>query len=75
MPKKRSVDAETQSSADDDGETQILLNTETKPSLNAWKHGAYSNLVEEIELGDRLDARIDRLVKRLLHLKAAKQMI
>jgi hypothetical protein len=32
-------------------------------------------LMEEIELGDRLDARIDRLVKRLLHLKAAKQMI
>ena len=32
-------------------------------------------LLEEIELGDRLDARIDRLVKRLLHLKTAKQMI
>ena len=44
MPKKRSMDAETQSSPEDDGETQITLNTETKPSLNAWKHGAYSNL-------------------------------
>jgi hypothetical protein len=44
MPKKRSVNAETQSSAADDGETETILNTEPKPSLNAWKHGAYSNL-------------------------------
>jgi hypothetical protein len=41
MPKKGSVNAD---SSADHGETQIILNTETKPSLNAWKHGAYSNL-------------------------------
>jgi hypothetical protein len=32
-------------------------------------------LIEEIELNDRLDARIDRLLKRLFQFKAAKQMI
>lgn len=31
-------------------------------------------LIEEIELADRLDARIDRLLKRLFQLKTAKQM-
>jgi hypothetical protein len=42
MPKKGSVNADSFPAAD--GEKQILLNTQTKPSLNAWKHGAYSNL-------------------------------
>jgi hypothetical protein len=32
-------------------------------------------LMEEIELADRLDARIDRLLKRLFQLKTAKQML
>ena len=32
-------------------------------------------LINEIELNDRLDARIDRLLKRLFQVKAAKQMI
>jgi hypothetical protein len=32
-------------------------------------------LIEEIELHGRLDARVDRLLKRLFQLKAAKQMI
>jgi hypothetical protein len=32
-------------------------------------------LIEEIELAVRLDARIDRLLKRLFQLKAAKQMV
>jgi hypothetical protein len=32
-------------------------------------------LIEEIELADRLDARIDRLLKRLFQLKTAKQML
>jgi hypothetical protein len=32
-------------------------------------------LIEEIELASRLDARIDRLLKRLFQLKAAKQML
>jgi hypothetical protein len=32
-------------------------------------------LIEEIELAGRLDARIDRLLKRLFQLKAAKQMV
>jgi hypothetical protein len=32
-------------------------------------------LIEEIELANRLDARIDRLLKRLWQLKAAKQML
>ena len=33
------------------------------------------SLVKEIELEGRLDARIDRLVKRLFQLKAGKQML
>ena len=32
-------------------------------------------LIEEIDLAGRLDARIDRLLKRLFQLKAAKQML
>ena len=32
-------------------------------------------LIEELELDALLDSKIDRLIKRLLHLKAAKQMI
>jgi hypothetical protein len=32
-------------------------------------------LINEIELNDRLDARIDRLMKRLFQVKAAKRMI
>ena len=42
MPENPSVDVEME--FDHDAEPQILLNTEPKPSLNAWKHGAYSNL-------------------------------
>jgi hypothetical protein len=34
-----------------------------------------ASLVKEIELEDRLDARIDRLVKRLFQLKTGKQML
>jgi hypothetical protein len=33
------------------------------------------SLIEEIELHDRLDARIDRLIKRIFQLKGMKQMV
>ena len=43
--------------------------------LAGIEHITSDELTRELELDALLDTKIDRLIKRLLHLKAAKQMI
>jgi hypothetical protein len=69
-PEKQSLAAEERREHD--------LTQEDTPEQQLAKLGEQitpAKLIEEIELAGRLDARIDRLLKRLFQLKGAKQML
>ena len=49
--------------------------TESEDLQRQLEHVTPEGLLQELKLDALLDAKIDRLIKRLLHLKAMKEMI